>query len=145
MCKSLLRATRSLPLLWGADQHPRAGSVPHRVGPRLVSFTSATKLETESELGTDGQPELMCVKPRKLKAVCEARGAFGKCNPMNYRRCRSFQRPFNPPVNCALLPSFIYRFVILPDAESSKVSLGHEMRPPFFPRHWPAESKVNMD
>ena len=37
------------------------------------------------------------------------------------------------------MSAIIYRFVILPDAELSKVSLGHKMHPPMFPRHWPAE------
>jgi hypothetical protein len=37
------------------------------------------------------------------------------------------------------MSAIIYRFVILPDAELSKVSLGHKMHPRMFPPHWPAE------
>jgi hypothetical protein len=49
------RATRILSSLRSANQHPRDGSIPHRIGTRLVSFAPATKPEMESELGADGQ------------------------------------------------------------------------------------------
>jgi hypothetical protein len=39
---------------------------------------------------------------------------------------------------------FIFRFVILSADKSSKVSLGHKMRPSLFPGNCPAESKLFM-